>query len=317
MAIMWNGSLIPWLDMNGNPYRGAKAYFFNANTTTPRAVYWDGELSNVHDHPVTANMAGMFPPIFMPSGTYRIRLEAEDGTTIWDVDDISAPAVSDVAPPDAGETSITLLARTGDLKARHGTGAHSGWVRAAGRTIGNALSGATERANADTEDLFTYLWAADPNLVVSGGRGSNAAADFASDKTIALPDYRNRVIAGLGDMGNANAARISNELFQSGDNVTLGSFAGVDKVTLTEAQTPTHTHTGTALPAGLHSHGVSGGLPVATGGGWTSRNAGSSTGVMSSSAGQHSHNLSLSSFGGSEAHTNVQPTQLATIYIKL
>ena len=79
---------------------------------------------------------------------------------------------------------------------------HSGWVRANGRTVGRATSGGTERANADSEALFLYLWGADAGLGVSTGRGARPAADCAANKKIALPDWRGRAIGALADMGN-------------------------------------------------------------------------------------------------------------------
>lgn len=325
MAVMWNGSLIPWLDANGDPLRGARAYFFDEMTTTPRTVYRDGGLNEFHDHPVVANAAGMFPPIFMGPGSYRLRITDETGVTIWDVDEISSPAVSDEDPPDAGETSITLLARTGDLKPRHGVGVHSGWVRANGRTIGGTASGATERANADTEELFIHLWNEDETLVVSGGRGANAASDFASSKTIALPDYRHYPIVGLGDMGNTNANRIPDALFTSGDNITLGSVAGSATVTLANDHLPSHNHSNgslTAASAGAHNHGALTGAPISDGGRLGRGSGQESTSTQGASiqqAGAHTHNVtgSTSNTGGGQAHPNVQPSKLATIYIKL
>lgn len=67
------------------------------------------------------------------------------------------------------------------------------WLLVDGKTIGNASSGASARANADTEALFTKLWAfpaASVPIYTSAGsastRGASAAADFAAGKRIAL-----------------------------------------------------------------------------------------------------------------------------------
>lgn len=122
---------------------------------------------------------------------------------------------------------------TGDVKASVRTTAEPGWVLAAG-TIGNAASGATTRANADTQALFTVLWAwADAQApVLPGGRGASASADFAANKTIALPDLRGRVIAGLDNMGGSNAGRLD----ASFTATALGATGGSE----------THSHGGTA-----------------------------------------------------------------------
>jgi hypothetical protein len=100
-----------------------------------------------------------------------------------------------------------MVLSTGDVKWRMQTGTLTGFVRMNGRTIGSAASGATERANADTADLYTYLWTnfSDALAPVSGGRGASAAADFAANKTITIPTMQGYGPAGLDDMGNSAA----------------------------------------------------------------------------------------------------------------
>lgn len=124
-----------------------------------------------------------------------------------------------------------------------GATAPAGWVFAAGRTIGNATSGATERANADTEALFTLLWDdwADAQAPVSTGRGASAAADFAANKTIVVPDARGRAIIGKDDMGGTAASRMT--IAGSGvDGLTLGATGGAETVTQTIATMANHDH---------------------------------------------------------------------------
>lgn len=319
MAIMWNGSLIPWLDPNGTPYSGAKAFFFDAGTTTPRTVYQDSGLGISHDHPVVANASGMFPAIFLTPGDYRLRISDADDVTVWDVDGISTPTVGDSGGGGGGDTPDERLNQTADYKFRHGTGAHAGWVRANGRTIGSGASGATERANADCENLFLYLWGADPTLVVSGGRGGNAASDWAAAKTIALPDIRLRGLIGMASMGGTVSDLIAAGAFDNAENGdTLGATVGAGAVVLTVAQLAAHEHTGIALTAGLHEHGYTGST------GNTVRDSGSSQNVpdpvvgrTTSSAGAHTHVLDIDPAGSSAAHPNVQPSAVATCYLKL
>jgi microcystin-dependent protein len=321
MAAMWPLSLTPQYDANGDPMAGAKAYFFNAGTTTPQTTYTEAGLGISHDHPVEADGNGRFPAVFFNSSnlTYRARVLDAADQVIFDVDDIDIPLGASYTPPDAGETSVELLFRTGDLKARYGTGTHSGWVRANGRTVGSATSGATERANADTEDLFEHLWGADENLAVSGGRGANAAADWAANKTIALPDYRDRVIVGLGDMGNSDANRIADSLTND-DNITLGATAGAASVTLTTDQIPSHTHTATFTGEALaaHSHTYAIGNQDTNGGvAADGVNVSGNPSTSSVSAGTPAGTVSVDSTGGGLLHTNLQPSMFATIYIKL
>ena len=317
-AILWEKSLIPWTDPSGDPYAGAKAYFFDAGTTTPQATYTDAALSVPHDHPVVADSQGQFPAIFLQQGTYRLRILDADDATIHDVDEISVPINTPAEVPE-GDTPIELLARTGDLKPRYGTGSHSGWVRANGRTIGDGASGATERANADTEDLFEYLWTTDAGLTVSGGRGASAAADFAASKTIALPDIRGRALVGLSAMGNSDSGLIDSSLVDSTDDADdLGATAGADDHTLTSNQMPAHTHAPGTLAGGWHQHSTN---TVLTGGGGqfglVREGNGNNSSSLSVSAETVSINGASASTGGGAAHNNIQPSMFVTIYIKL
>lgn len=82
--------------------------------------------------------------------------------------------------------------------------APAGWLIEDGKTIGSAASGATGRANADTQDLFTHLWTQFTNtelpIQTSAGaastRGASAAADFAASKRMPLFDSRTRFLRG-------------------------------------------------------------------------------------------------------------------------
>lgn len=83
----------------------------------------------------------------------------------------------------------------------------SGWVKENGGTIGSMASGATNRANPDTEALFTLLWTQFDQATLpiqnSAGavttRGASAAADFAAAKRMPLFDSRSRFLRGADD----------------------------------------------------------------------------------------------------------------------
>ncbi|MDP1886636.1 hypothetical protein [Polaromonas sp.] len=167
-----------------------------------------------------------------------------------------------------------------------------GFIWAAGKTIGNAASAATERANADTAALFALYWnsMADAEAPVSGGRGASAAADFAANKTITVPDRRGRSDAGKDDMGGTAA----NRLTAAGSGITgttLGTSGGGETHTLTTAEMPSHVHAG----------GVNSLYTV---------NGGASINVFQGVA-------NTSSAGGGGAHNNVPPTYVTNKIIKL
>lgn len=135
-----------------------------------------------------------------------------------------------------------LTFSTGDGKITLKNVADPGWVLANDGTIGNAGSGATNRANADTQALYTLLWnnIADADAPVTGGRGVSAAADFTALKPIALTKQLGRAIAIAG----------------SGAGLTpraLGHADGNETHTLTQAETPLKNHGHVATDPG-HGH---------------------------------------------------------------
>jgi microcystin-dependent protein len=117
----------------------------------------------------------------------------------------------------------------GDLKPWIGAAEPTGWLFLSGKTLGNAASGGTARANADTTDLFAFLWTnlADAEAPVSGGRGASAAADFAANKTITLPDMRGRTLIGKDNMGGTAANRVTAAI--AGLDATVLGRAGGDQ----------------------------------------------------------------------------------------
>lgn len=208
--------------------------------------------------------------------------------------------------------------------------APTGWVRCNGRTIGNASSGATERANADTENLFTHLWNnhADSVLAVSGGRGASAAADYAANKTIALFDIRSAAVIGTDDMGNSAAGRLGT--IHTTPTI-IGTAAGTETVALVEANNGPHTHTGpshthtysstTGAVSTTHTHTVSGtsgaeashahtiAVTTATdtstsGGGTRVTGVTQGSGVSTTAGTSHTHAISFESQTESNGHTH-------------
>jgi microcystin-dependent protein len=114
-----------------------------------------------------------------------------------------------------------------------------GWLLCYGQTIGSVASGADD-ASAEYEELYAFVWdnVADAEAAVSTGRGASAAADFAADKTLTLPDGRGRSLLGKDNMGGSSANVVTDS-----EADTLGDVAGEEDHTPIEAEMFAHTHT--------------------------------------------------------------------------
>lgn len=306
-------SLSQQFDERGKPLGGCKLYTIQAGTvSTPQNAYQDLGLTIPLPNPVECDAAGRLPQFFLDDGTIKVRLTDKAGVTQVTADNILVIGPSSGGGGGGGgDVDPTTIASTADVKYRYSVGPVSGWVRANGRTIGSASSGATERANADCQALFEYLWGADSSLPVSGGRGVSAAADWSANKTITLPDFRGRVLAGLDDMGTTSADRLSDIL----SSTTLGSSGGAKTQTLTVAQIPSHRHLNTLTDPG-HQHSFSLAVGAAT---WQPGGNTALTSLTGALTGSATTGITITNAfaGGGEAHPNVQPTSVVTLYIKL
>jgi microcystin-dependent protein len=118
------------------------------------------------------------------------------------------------------------------------------------------------------------------------------------DGTNGTPDLRDRFIVGVGS------------------SYTVGTTGGSNDVTLTTAQMPAHTHTGSTNSTGGHTHTVK--APsmdkyYSDMGGYAIQAYGSDT-YTTEKAGDHSHTLTINSTGGGAAHEN-RPPYYALAYI--
>lgn len=124
---------------------------------------------------------------------------------------------------------------TGDVRLTLRTSPQTGWVIFDDGTIGNASSGASNRANADTSDLFAVLFnnVSDANAPLTGC--SSGANTRAGQSDAATAFSHNCKIALVKTLGRALA------LSGSGSGLTtraLGASAGAEAITLAQNQLP-------------------------------------------------------------------------------
>lgn len=192
--------------------------------------------------------------------------------------------------------------------------APTGTVDMNGGTIGDASSGSSLRANADTSALFAVLWALDATVVdvlTSGGvivaRGASAAADFAAHRRVEVPDFRGLDMRGL-DLGRGfDVGRL------------LGSYQPDALLTHDHAGT----FTGNALGTHKHSttrpfsHGASGN--TANRGYWSDGDTGGGSWANDTSlvsAGTPTGSIDIGNNSGGAAENRVK-TGAVRIVIKL
>ena len=200
----------------------------------------------------------------------------------------------------AFDGSIGLYS-TGDVKLTFKTVADTGWVMMNDGSIGSASSGATTRANADTEALFTLLWNNVSNTwaAVSTGRGASAAADFAANKTLTLPRTLGRALA----VSGAGATLTSR---------ALGEYLGAETHALSTAELAVHAHreygsdptVATTLNAASIPTALGGGIPYKT-----IQTFASTASVIV--------DLNTGNAGSGSAHNNMQPSAFMNVMVKL
>jgi len=305
------------VNSQGKPLIDAPLSIFAANTNDPALAYQDFGLSIEHTWPLRTDSNGRLPPFWLPDGQYRVRMTDAAGAVIY----FDVPSIQAVGPSTGegggggGSVDPNAIFQTGDPIWVPKTGARAGWVRMNGRTIGSVSSGASERANADTQSLYEYLWNTytDDLCLVTGGRGDTASADFAANKPIAILDMRGYGPMGLDDMGNSAAGRIVD-----GTPTEAGTSGGSEKRTLTQGNLPNVSLSGSTTTDGAHSHSYfrrnrSGGTSY----GDDNRPYTGENTENTSTAGNHSHAVTVS-LGGSATPLNIMsPYRLGTWYARL
>jgi microcystin-dependent protein len=314
-----NLALAQQLNINGQPLAGALLYFFQVGTvSTLQNSYQDFGLTIPNANPLVADQYGRIPMFYLADGQVHVRLTDANGTVIFDY-----PSMQVVGPSSGGgggggggTVDPSTVAATGDVKYRLTTEIITGWVKLNAQTIGAPSSGATQRANADTQNLFVYLWNnfSNAHAPVSGGRGASALADYSANKTIGLPDLRGRVMVGLDDMGSTAAGIIlpKNVTSGGGDGPTTPAASGGEaNHTLLLAEAPTGQLT---LNDPTHSHNTAFGGNSGQGGAFSGTISNS---IISATTQAALTGITLTDNAGGGSHNTMQPFVLVTVYMHL
>ena len=174
----------------------------------------------------------------------------------------------------------------------------SGWINCAGESISKSNVNPTTYYGDYYENLFVLLWTyCSTSVVLPGGKGASANADWDANKAITVPNMAGRTVVGHG---------IGNSSF----NTSTGSVVGAETVTLTESQLPKITPTVTD-PG--HHHAFTAMQPTTT----ADYHSGSyGTDNKSANTQSATTGITIEPFGGGQAHSNVQPSFVVRYIIK-
>jgi hypothetical protein len=222
---------------------------------------------------------------------------------------VTTAKIADGAVTQDKLNSNVILVPPGAIMPFAKTSAPTGWLAANGQTIGSASSGATF-ADAIYEVLYAILWLdwgqALLPLQTSAGvetpRGISAAADWAANRRLPLPDLRDNFIRGSG--GTLAPTFGAFQDYQVHNHTHSGT---------TGVQSADHTHlvsgtTGNDSPD--HAHGfndyyqnATGARGSGTGAGWQEGGFTAPNGTFGADA-RHQHAFSANTGGMSASHTH-------------
>lgn len=89
--------------LSNDTLAAARAFFYNAGTTTLRTVYADEAETVAHPSPLVADADGLFPQVFVSGGAVKVVMQDSTGATLYTLD----PAVK-VAATGQGASSISF-----------------------------------------------------------------------------------------------------------------------------------------------------------------------------------------------------------------
>jgi hypothetical protein len=74
-----------------SPFDGAKLFFFESGTSTPKDTFTNEALTIANSNPVIADANGLFPDIWIPdTDRYKVQLKDKNDVQIWEADPVAA-----------------------------------------------------------------------------------------------------------------------------------------------------------------------------------------------------------------------------------
>lgn len=267
-------------DANGNPLASGTVGFYQPGTLSPKTVWQDSGQTTPYSNPITLNAAGEpsttnGPNGIWGTGTYRQIVLDSNGNPIWDALTATSAASSSGSSGDGmplgfvmpfagsiapsgydfaygqaysrtafasllaalsitqssscvnGSAIVTGLSDTSQMGA--GQALESGCFPSS-TTVSSVLSSTSVQASTTATGVTgTYSFQVFP---FGNGNGST---------TFNLPDLRGYVPAGRDNMGGSAAGRLTSASKPGGWDY-LGATGGVDALTLSTAQLPSHNH---------------------------------------------------------------------------
>ena len=192
--------------VDGVPMIGARLYSYAPLTSTPKATYGDPGYVSPNPNPVIMDDQG--GAYVWLQGTYHLRLHDVDDVLVWEVDEYSFPADTDVGPGGIiiGSTEGTVSASPGAGVVTMPTMAPAGYrVLGVTSTITTAFGTSNGLTALVLGDAFLMdRWGGPTSLAV--GQKTNQLQFHAGDQPISAPSSYTLLVAAIGGTFDATGA---------------------------------------------------------------------------------------------------------------
>jgi hypothetical protein len=235
MTVRYYSARVREMDALGVPLAGAKLYFFETGSTTPKDTFTTSALTVANSHPVVADAGGLFGNIFLQEdGTaYKAVLVAADSdlsSPIWTADpvlvsstvfgtvtDIASASTTDIGTISTRNANITGTTTITSFGSSANTGtplyhiSFEGVLTLTHNATSLIIPGATNITTAANDSAWiTYLGSGNWR-VLSYHRAAGVSVDTASTQTITGLKTFTDVLAVAGTSSNAASITLAED----------------------------------------------------------------------------------------------------------